>query len=460
MTVQSEATRLDLDAVLAISQANHEPDWLRDLRRSWWERAEATPWPTGKEEEWRRTSLDKLPRDVELLLDPPRIVCELDEELARAGVVFSDLRDAVREHPELVRRALTELETADAASADAGAGAVGAGGGQAQADGSVAPLQTVGAGEWGPGAAEFDSHDKFWALAQAAWTGGTFLYVPADVSVDTALIARSKLDHGNAAYFPLTLLIAEHGARVTLLDEHVSPDGDPLWFGGVVDIRSGREAWVRYANLQRLGDTSWYIGAQRVQVGPGADVTTLNAEVGSAITKLGLDVRMTGAGGTSRLLGLLAAGEGQHIDINSFQDLAANHVTSDLLYLSALYDQARAAFYGVTKVRPYAKQTSSYQECRNLLLSPEAGAEPIPVLEIETNDILRCGHGATVGAIDPVQLFYAQSRGLPPEQAERMIVRGFFEQVVAQLDSEPIKARVLEALADRIGTEEVLERAS
>jgi Fe-S cluster assembly protein SufD len=455
MTVQSEATRLDLDAVLAISQANDEPDWLRDLRRSWWERAEATPWPTGKEEEWRRSPLDKLPRDAELLLDPPRIECELDEELARAGVIFSDLRDALRDHPELVRRVLTEREAASGATAPGGAGAV-----EALPDGSVAPLQTVGSGEWGPGVAEFDSHDKFWALAQAAWTGGTFLYVPADVSVDTALIARSVLDRGNVAYFPLTLLVAEHGARVTLLDEHVSPDGEPLWFGGVVDVRSGREAWVRYANLQRLGDASWYIGAQRVQVGPGADVTTLNAEVGSLITKLGLDVRMTGEGGTSRLLGLLAAGEDQHIDINAFQDLAANHVTSDLLYLSALYDRARATFYGVTKVRPYAKASSSYQECRNLLLSPEAGAEPIPVLEIETNDILRCGHGATVGALDPVQLFYAQSRGLPAEQAERMIVRGFFERVVAQVDSEPIKARVLEALADRIGTERVWEQAS
>jgi len=107
-------------------------------------------------------------------------------------------------------------------------------------------------------------------------------------------------------------------------------------------------------------------------------------------------------------------------------------------------------------VRAEAKQTSSYQECRNLLLSPEAGAEPIPVLEIETNDILRCGHGATAGAIDPVQLFYAGTRGLDAATAERMIVRGFFEQVVAQIHDETIRARVLDALASRIGSEEEL----
>jgi Fe-S cluster assembly protein SufD len=161
---------------------------------------------------------------------------------------------------------------------------------------------------------------------------------------------------------------------------------------------------------------------------------------------------MSGKGGMSKVLGLLAAGDDQQIDINTVQDLAADHTTSDLLYLSALYDRAHASFYGITNVRHGTRQTSSYQECRNLLLSPQAGAEPIPVLEIEANDILRCGHGATAGAIDPTMLFYAQTRGLDPDAAERMIVRGFFEQVVGKIDDETIRERVLAALARRIGS--------
>jgi Fe-S cluster assembly protein SufD len=220
-----------------------------------------------------------------------------------------------------------------------------------------------------------------------------------------------------------------------------------------VDLRAERGSRVRYGSLQLLGDGAWRVSAQRVVVGTDAEVTTLNAEIGSHITKLGVEVQMAGKGGTSKLLGVLAAGDDQMIDINSRQDLLASHTTSDLLYLSALYDQAHAAFYGLTRVRPEAKQTSSYQECRNLLLSPGAGAEPIPVLEIETNDILRCGHGATAGAIDPTQMFYAQTRGLTADEAERMIVRGFFERAVADIGSEPIKARVLAALAARIGQE-------
>ena len=413
MTTSATAITLDAAAIGRVSDHLDEPDWLRALRQQWWERASMTPPPTGQEEEWRRTSLDGLPRDAELLLDAPRLEVDAPAGFADAGVILTDLRTAVREHPDLVRRYLGQAE------------------GQA-------------------------SHAHFWALAQAAWTGGLFCFVPRGVAVDGTLVARTTIERPDAIYLPVTLVVAEEGSSVTLLEEVVSPDGAEGWFGGIVEIRAERGARVRYANLQQLGDGAWNVGAQRVVVGQDAEVTTLNAEVGSKVTKVGLDVQMTGAGGTSTVLGLLAAGDDQQIDINTIQDLAADHTTSDLLYLSALYDRAHASFYGVTNVRHGTRQTSSYQECRNLLLSPQAGAEPIPVLEIEANDILRCGHGATAGAIDPTQLFYAQTRGLDAESAQRMIVRGFFEQVVAKISDETIRHRILAALAGRIGSTEAL----
>lgn len=401
MTVQSPAALLP--PVIAA-----EPSWLRDLRAGWWRRVEANPWPTPEQEEWKRTSLDGLPRDGGLLLDPPMATYELDPQLAARGVIFSDLATAVREHADIVRAHLGLHDTLAAQM-------------------------------------------PFWGRSLAAWTGGSFLYVPAGVAVDGPLVARTSLPAGAYTYLPHTLVVLAEDASATLLEEISSPDGDAVWFGGTADLQVGYGARLRYANLQRLGDGAWRIGAQRVEVGQDAHVITLNAEIGAAISKVGMDVRMTGKGGTSRLLGLLAAGSAQRVDFNSCQDLLGSHTTSDLLYLSALYDESHASFYGVTRVRPEAKQTSSYQECRNLLLSPKAGAEPIPILEIETNDILRCGHGATAGAIDPIVRFYAQSRGLSADAAERMIVRGFFERVVAQIDSEPIKARILHALAPRIG---------
>jgi len=395
------------DRTVATERA--EADWLRQLRGEWHTRLEATAAPTGQEEEWRRTSLEGLPWDAPVR-EPAQTTHALPEHVADAGVVFGDLGMVAREQPELVGRFLGRRET-------------------------------------------IDSHAHFWARAHAGWRGGTFLYVPRGVTVDETLVATIDLGAEAAAFLPISLVVAEEGSSVTLLEETRSADGVAAWYGGISDVVAGQGARLRYANLQRLGDAAWNIGAQRVEVGHDADVITLNAEVGSATTKLGVDMRMTGNGGTSRLLGLLAAGGSQHIDINSVQDLVGSHTTSDLLYLSALYDEAHAAFYGVTRVRKEAKGTSSYQECRNLLLSPKAGAEPIPVLEIETNDILRCGHGATAGAIDPVQQFYAQSRGLSADEAERMIVRGFFEQVVAQLPSETIRAAVLGALAARIGSD-------
>ena len=413
MTLQAPVAALDASAISRISDRHDEPDWLRALRASWWERAEATPWPSGAEEEWRRTTLDQLPRDLELLDNAGGVHCALEDEYAAAGVIFSDIRTALSEHPELIRRYLG-------------------------------------------GEGSLESHAHFWALAQAAWTGGLFLYVPAGVEIDRTLVARSAIDRADVAYYPLSLVVAERDSSVTLLEEVVSPDGGAGWFGGIVEIYALDGARVRYANLQRLGDGTWNIGAQRVVVGQDANVTTLNAEVGSRVTKVGLDVQMAGKGGTSRLLGILAAGEDQQIDINSLQNLSASHTTSDLLYLSALYDRAKASFYGVIKIQPEARATSSYQECRNLLLSTEAGASPIPVLEIMNNDIIRCGHGATAGAIDPVMMFYAQSRGLDPDDAERMIVRGFFEQVVSKIEDETIRGRVLEALVARIGSSELL----
>jgi Fe-S cluster assembly protein SufD len=412
VTTAVTAPTLDAAAIGRISDHLDEPDWLREMRGAWWERASATPPPTGQEEEWRRTDLADLPRDGELLLDAPLLDVTAPGDLP-TGVIVTDLRTAVREHPDLVRRFLDP------------------------ADGQA-------------------SHAHFWALAQAAWTGGLFCYVPRGVAVDGTIVVRTSVIDAAATYLPLSIVVAEEGSAITLLEEVTSPDGGSGWFGGITEITAARGAQVRYANLQQLGDGAWNIGAQRVVVGQDATVTTLNAEVGSKVTKVGLDVRMSGPGGTSKVLGILAAGDDQKIDINTVQDLAADHTTSDLLYLSALYDRAHASFYGLTNVRKGTRQTSSYQECRNLLLSPEAGAEPIPVLEIEANDILRCGHGATAGAIDPTQLFYAQSRGLDHDAAERMIVRGFFEQVVAKIDDETIRIRVLDALAGRIGTSEDL----
>src|SRR5205085_9243490 len=166
-----------------------------------------------------------------------------------------------------------------------------------------------------------------------------------------------------------------------------------------------------------------------------------------------------GDGATGKLYGLVAAGADQRIDVNSLQRLDGRASTSDLFYLSALYERAHATYYGVIRVEPTSHGSGSYQECRNMLLSDKAGADPIPVLEILTNDVARCGHGATAGRLDDADLFYVQSRGLPREDAERLIVRGFFERVVEKVANADVRRQMLRALEPRIGSIAALEAA-
>ncbi len=253
MTLAATATTLDADAIGRISDHLGEPGWMRDLRAAWWERASATPPPTGQEEEWRRTDLAPLPRDGELLIDPPTLEVSLPHGAAEAGVIVTDLRTAVRDHGDLVRRHL------------------------GQADGLA-------------------SHAHFWALAQAAWTGGVFCHVPRGVAVDGTVVVRTALGRPDVTYLPVTLVVAEEGADVTLLEEVSSPDGAAGWYGGIAEVVTEQGAQVRYAKLQQLGDGAWNIGSQRVVVGQDANVTTLNAEVGSKVTKVGLDVADDGQG--------------------------------------------------------------------------------------------------------------------------------------------------------------------
>ncbi|TME37192.1 MAG: Fe-S cluster assembly protein SufD, partial [Chloroflexi bacterium] len=182
--------------------------------------------------------------------------------------------------------------------------------------------------------------------------------------------------------------------------------------------------------------------------------------VGSGRTKLGVQSDIRGDGAEVKLYGLVAAADSQRIDVNSLQIVDGKASQSDLLYLSALYDSAKAVYYGIIRVQPTSSGTGSYQECRNMLLSDKAGADPIPALEILTSDVARCGHGATAGAIDEEELFYVMSRGMPRLEAEQLLVRGFFNRVVAAIPEPQVRAKVLAALEPRIGRVAELEAAA
>ena len=424
MTVSTAAALFPLarETVEKLSAAREEPAWLLQVRLSALARYLETSAPSGHEEEWRRFPLKDVPHaDLAAIIEtkhPPSEFGSVPLSASRHGLIFDRMQSAAREHPEIVRPWIP---------ADDGAG----------------------------------SHAAFRALAAALFAhGSTFLYVPAGLHVELPLEVHKRWSAGSEPMVFRTVVVAEANSSVTLVEELSSEPGAPRLAVPSLEIHAGPGARVRYVGIHRFAEDVWEIGQQHVVSARDSALSSFNVVVGSARTKLGVTSEIRGDGAEVKLYGLVAAHERQLIDVNTFQRLDGKGSTSDSLYLSALYDHAKAVNYGVIRVEPTSSGTGSYQECRNMLLSDKAGADPIPVLEILTNDVARCGHGATAGALDAEEMFYVMTRGIPRLEAEQLLVRGFFQRVVAAIPEPQVRARVLAALEPRIGRVAELEAAA
>lgn len=417
--IDTPALPLDRETVERLSHGRQEPEWLLAQRLASLDAYRAAPWPSPEAEEWRRFPLKDLPAAIvgaDASADAPSEYGSIPVAAARHGVIFERWIDAMRTHPDLVRK-------------------------------------------WLPDGEGIASHGAFRALNGATFGhGSTFLYVPAGVDVELPLSVHKHWRAGDAPIVFRTVVVAEAGSTVTLVEELSSEsDGRRRLAIPALELTLGNGATVRYVSIQRFGKGVWDLGYQRYLSGRDSTLASFNVLVGSTRSKIAIDSQIRGDGATVKLNGLVAAGDDQRIDVNSFQRVDGKGSNSDLLYLSALYESAKAVFYGVIRVESTSSGTGSYQECRNMLLSDKAGADPIPVLEILTNDVARCGHGATAGALDDAELFYVMSRGLDRRAAEQLLVRGFFQRVINEIPDVQVRARVLEALVPRIGRVAELE---
>jgi Fe-S cluster assembly protein SufD len=413
---------LDRETVERLSVGRDEPAWLREHRLAALERYLATEGPTGQEEEWRRFPLKGMPparlADIIDTKHPPSEYGSVPLDAAHHGLIFDRMLMVAKERPELVR-------------------------------------------PWLPSGEGIRSHASFRALADAMFAhGSTFLYVPAGLHVELPLEVHKRWQGGTEPIVFRTIVVAEANSSVTVVEELSSESGGPRLAVPSLEIHAGPGAKVRYVGIHRFAEDVWEIGQQRSVSARDSVLASFNVLVGSARMKLGVGSDIRGDGAEVKLYGLVAAHNDQLIDVNTFQRLDGKASTSDSLYLSALYDSAKAVNYGVIRVEPTSSGTGSYQECRNMLLSDKAGADPIPVLEILTNDVARCGHGATAGALEPDELFYVMSRGLPRLEAEQLLVRGFYQRVVNAIPEPQVRARVLAALEPRIGRVAELEAAA
>lgn len=422
----------------ALPEPPGEPAFAADLRRRALEAFAALPVPSQETEEWRYTDLSTLElggflphapgRSAENLDDLDESLLEaageigdraglliqhnsdtatvhLDPSLAERGVIFTAIDRALAEHPELLEDRLHALVPAD--------------------------------------------RTKFTALHAAFRTGGAFLYVPRGVTVELPLQVLTYVDAEGAAVFPHTIVVAEELADVTLIDRQVSPDLEDALSEAVTEIFAGPGARVRYISLQDWGSGMTHLAVQRATLARDAQLRSLAVSFGASLSRTEVEGVLAGPGAYSEMLGVYFTDGTQHFDHRSLQDHAAPHGTSDLLYKGALKDASRAVYSGLIHVHPGAQKTDAFQTNRNVVLSDQAKADSIPNLEIENNDV-RCSHAASVGPVDEDVLFYLQSRGIPADEGERLIVRGFFQEVLDRVGLEEVRAGLERSIEDEL----------
>ncbi len=392
-------TRQDVES---LSAALTEPAWVLERRLEAFERFEKLELPGEKDEDWRYTNL----RALKFSFEPfgtPAPVQRLDPKPDADGVIFTDIHTAISEHSELARdRLFTEVD---------------------------------------------HTGHIFDALHAAFFQGGTFLYVPKGKTVTKPIEVLRSIEGENGSIFPHSVVVAEEGAEVTFIERFGK--GASLGFAGAgLEVFAGQASRVNVVTLQDQGPGVWHFHRQRALIDRGVAYRSFVLSLGASFARHEVETVMNGEGASAQMLGLYLADSGQHFDFRTLQDHAAPHCTSDLLYKGALREDAHTVYSGLIHVRPNGAETDAYQTNRNLVLSDNARADSKPELEIENNDV-RCSHAASVGQIDEDQIFYLESRGIPRDKAERLIVDGFFEEVAAKVEIPEVRDMVVKAIADR-----------
>lgn len=422
------------------------PGWFQQARVQAWRDFESQPMPARTEQAWRFASLGKVA--LEGFRPPPtiddttreRLIARsqgnektsgkmvfandtlldrrvLAPELAAQGVVWKPLEAAMTEHADLFRQHFMAREA------------------------------VLGS-------------KKFAALHRAYVRTGTFLYVPKNVEVALPLETFHWLSGEGSSTFPHTLIVAEPGSKVTLVDYYESDRAEETGFACAVnDLIVGPGAKVTYLCAQNWGEKAVSFQINSTTVERDGAALSLHLNLGASYARLESVSNLVGAGSRSDMLAATVAEDAQEFDQRTLQDHLEPHTTSDLLYKNALTDSSKTIFAGLIRVQPDAQHTDAYQKVRNLMLSDEAEADSMPGLEILADEV-RCTHGATSGHVDAEEMFYLLSRGIDPQSAQELIVHGFLHEVLERLPDANATPRLGVLLAQKFARMKQRRRAS
>jgi Fe-S cluster assembly protein SufD len=424
------------------------PDWLAARRADAVERLTDVEWPTDAQEIWRYSRIGQLdlarfrPVPAEQMGEPGvepapgggPIAAEAGE---RSGLV-------VVRNGRVVHHAL---------DADLEAKGV-----------RVCGIATCEADELASvvGTCSDASPDAFTALHDAFLAGGAYVKVPRGVVVEKPIVVLHWSEGDGLASFPHTLVVAEDGAQVTVFDRYGSADTKSVTVGhlvdAVVELLVGDNAHVRYLSVQEQGAHTWQIALQRAHLGRDASLRSSVVALGGSYARLRSESLLAGSGAESDLTAVYFGDGHQMLDFRTLQDHAAPNTRSDLLFKGAVEDEAQSVYSGLIRIRPDAQKSVAFQTNRNLVLTEGANARSVPNLEIEADDV-KCSHASTVGPVDDDQLYYLATRGVPPEEAERLVVLGFFDDVFDRLPVRSLVAPLRRSVIEKIEHRDPIARA-
>tara|TARA_B100000809_G_scaffold180723_1_gene178383 strand:+ start:6134 stop:7549 length:1416 start_codon:yes stop_codon:yes gene_type:complete len=316
----------------------------------------------------------------------------LREEWEKQGVIFDSIEDGLKNHPDLFREYF----------------------------GTVIPTQD----------------NKFAAMNAAVWSGGSFVYIPPGVHLDTPLQAYFRVNQERMGQFERTLIICDEGASAHYIEGCTAPVYSTESFhSGVIEIVVKKNARFRYTTIQNWSNNMYNLVTQRAVVHEGANMEWLDGNLGSKLTMKYPSCYLVGEGAHGEILSIAYAGDGQHQDTGGKVVHVAPHTTSSIISKSISKGHGRSTYRGLCKVHEGAHHARSNVECDALLINDTSRTDTYPYIEIEENDA-NVGHEASVSKIGEEQLFYLTSRGISEEEAMAMIVRGFIEPIAKELPLE------------------------
>ncbi|MCW2601071.1 MAG: hypothetical protein JWM02_2900 [Frankiales bacterium] len=294
--------------------------------------------------------------------------------------------------------------------------------------------------------------DRPAALAMRDFKEGQLIRISGEL---TEPVHVSLVGHGEVSYGHLVVDLAPFAQAVVILDH----TGDATHSGGV-ELRVGDSASLTLVSLQDWDNTAVHLSAQAARLGRDARFKSVVVTLGGDLVRLTPTVSYAGPGGDAELLGLAFGDAGQHLEHRLLVEHGAPHCKSRVTYKSAVQGEgAHSVWIGDVLIRPEATGTDTYELNRNLLLTADARADSVPNLEIETGEIAGAGHASATGRFDDEQLFYLQSRGIAPDEARRIVVQGFFAEILQQIGVPSLEERLLAAIERELGRV-VVEEAS